>query len=54
MYEKAVVKYPDFVIPEDAGNPYDLISFEATKSIDKERTKKILGCKPCCRAFTIS
>jgi hypothetical protein len=45
MYEKAVIKYPEFIIPDDVGNPYDLISFEATKSIDLERTKRILSCE---------
>lgn len=44
MYEQALLKYPEFMIPEDVKNPYDYLGHEIAKSIDLERIQAIKAC----------
>lgn len=44
MYAQAVLKYPEFKIPEDIKNPYDFEGYELTKSIDMLRSQSIKAC----------
>jgi hypothetical protein len=44
MYAQALLKYPEFIIPEDVKNPYDYHGLEIAKSIDLQRTQAIKAC----------